>query len=87
MEDTTGKLVMDDGFQVTSISYPHLSHEEIFLAVENFYRRFFFRPRKIATMLGEMLSDWNQMKTRLGEAADFFAYLRARENRSSTGVA
>jgi radical SAM superfamily enzyme YgiQ (UPF0313 family) len=87
VEDTTGKLVMGDGFQVTSISYPHLSHEEIFGAVESFYRRFFFRPRKIADILGEMLTDRHQMKVRLGEALDFFGYLRARENRPSDGTA
>jgi hopanoid biosynthesis associated radical SAM protein HpnJ len=87
VEDTTGKLVMGDGFQVTSISYPHLSHAEIFGAVESFYRRFFFRPRKIADILGEMLTDRHQLKVRLGEALDFFGYLRARENRPSDGTA
>ena len=86
MEETTGKLVMGDGFQVTSISYPHLSDQEIFEAVEAFYRRFFFRPRKIAGILGEMLTDRNQMKVRLGEARDFFGYLRLRENRASDGT-
>ncbi len=86
VEETTGKLVMGDGFQVTSISYPHLSEKEIFEAVEAFYRRYFFRPRKIAGILGEMLTDWNQMKVRLGEAADFFRYLSTRENQASDGV-
>ncbi|MEE2677156.1 MAG: hopanoid biosynthesis associated radical SAM protein HpnJ [Myxococcota bacterium] len=86
VEDTTGKLVMDDGFQVTSISYPHLSHEEIFEAASSFYRRYFFRPRPIARIVGEMLTDWNQMKVRLGEARDFFTYLTRRENQASTGV-
>jgi hopanoid biosynthesis associated radical SAM protein HpnJ len=85
VDDTTGKLLMSDGFQVTSISYPHLSHAEIFDAAADFYRSFFFRPGKIAGMLGEMFSDWNQMKTRLGEAKDFFTYLSKRENRPSAG--
>jgi hopanoid biosynthesis associated radical SAM protein HpnJ len=86
VEDTTGRLLMDDGFQVTSISYPHLSHTDIFEAVEDFYRKFFFRPRKIAGILGEMLTDWSQLKVRLGEARDFFGYLRLRENRASDGT-
>jgi hopanoid biosynthesis associated radical SAM protein HpnJ len=86
VSETTGKLVMNDGFQVTSISYPHLSHEEIFRAVEAFYRSFFFRPRKIAGIVGEMLRERGQLKVRLGEALDFFGYLRRRENRPSAGA-
>ena len=77
---------MDDGFQVTSVSYPHLPAEEIFASVEDFYRKFFFRPRRIAGILGEMLTDWNTMKVRLGEARDFFGYLAKRENRASDGT-
>ena len=86
VEETTGRLLMDDGFQVTSISYPHLPHDEIFASVEHFYRKFFFRPRKIAGMVGEMLSDWNTMKVRLGEARDFFGYLSKRKNQASDGT-
>ena len=81
LRDDSGELLMDEGFQVTSVEYPHLSHEEMFDSVEQFYRKFFFRPRKIAGMLGEMLSDWNQLKVRLGEARDFFHYLGKREDR------
>jgi hopanoid biosynthesis associated radical SAM protein HpnJ len=83
LRDESGELVMGDGFQVTSVEYPHLSHEEIFESVEEFYRKFFFRPRKIAGMLGEMLSDWNQLKVRLGEARDFFGFLNRREDRTT----
>jgi radical SAM superfamily enzyme YgiQ (UPF0313 family) len=86
LRDDSGELLMSEGFQVTSLSYPHLSHEEMFDAVEEFYRKFFFRPRKIAGMLGEMFSDWNQMKVRLGEARDFFHYLGRREDRESAGT-
>ena len=49
---------------------PHLPHDEIFASVEHFYRKFFFRPRKIASIVGEMLGDWNSMKVRLGEARE-----------------
>ncbi|MBW1684327.1 MAG: hopanoid biosynthesis associated radical SAM protein HpnJ [Deltaproteobacteria bacterium] len=83
LRDEGGQMLMGDGFQVTSISYPHLSHEEIFEAVDEFYRKFFFRPRKIAGMLGEMLSSPTAMKRRLGEARDFLGFLRSRENRPS----
>jgi radical SAM superfamily enzyme YgiQ (UPF0313 family) len=83
LRDEGGQMLMGDGFQVTSISYPHLSHEEIFEAVDEFYRKFFFRPRKIAGILGEMLSSPTAMKRRLGEARDFLGFLRSRENRPS----
>jgi hopanoid biosynthesis associated radical SAM protein HpnJ len=86
IEDTTGKLVMDEGFQVTSISYPHLSHEEIFEAAASFYRRFFFRPGPIARIVKEMLTDWSQMKLRLSEAREFFSYLATRKNQASGGA-
>jgi hopanoid biosynthesis associated radical SAM protein HpnJ len=81
LRDDSGELLMHEGFQVTSIEYPHLSHEEIFEGVEEFYRNFFFRPRKIAGILAEMFSDWSQMKVRLGEARDFFGFLGRREDR------
>lgn len=81
LRDESGQLLMNEGFQVTSIEYPHLSHAEVFEGVEAFYRKFFFRPAKIAGMLGEMFSDWRQMKVRLGEARDFFGYLLRREDR------
>jgi hopanoid biosynthesis associated radical SAM protein HpnJ len=82
LRNESGELLMDEGFQVTSVEYPHLSHEEMFDAVEDFYRKFFFRPRKIAGIVGEMLGDWNQLKVRLGEARDFFHYLGRREDRA-----
>ncbi len=86
IEDTTGNLVMDEGFQVTSISYPHLSHDEIFEAAASFYRRFFFRPGPIARIVKEMLTDWSQMKLRLSEAREFFSYLATRKNQASGGA-
>ena len=33
-----------------------MSHGEIFAAVEDFYRKFYFRPAKIASILGEMIA-------------------------------
>ncbi|HUI71608.1 MAG TPA: hopanoid biosynthesis associated radical SAM protein HpnJ, partial [Spirochaetia bacterium] len=49
------QLVAENGFQVSSLQYPHLPHEEIFKALETFYKRFYFRPRKIAEITFEML--------------------------------
>ena len=41
-------LLDADGVQKAALSYPHLSDVEIFATVERFYRRFYFRPRRIA---------------------------------------
>ena len=39
-------LVGINGVQHSILSYPHLSSKEIFEAVDNFYKRFYFRPKK-----------------------------------------
>jgi len=72
-------LVNDQGVQVAALSYPGLSHAEIFDSVEAFYRRFYFRPRKIVAMVGGMLRDPAVMGRRLREGAEFFRFLRERK--------
>jgi hopanoid biosynthesis associated radical SAM protein HpnJ len=73
-------LVASDGFQISSLQYPHLSNAEIFEAVATFYKRFHFRPSKIVELTVEMLSSPEMMKRRLREGAEFFRFLRQREN-------
>ncbi len=73
------EMVQGEGFQISSIAYPHLSQEEIFEAVATFYKRFYFRPRKIADITMEMLMSWDMMKRRLREGVEFMHFLRARE--------
>ena len=73
-------LVTGDGIQVSSLEYPHLSHREIFEALENFYRRFYFRPRKIAQISWEMVKSWEMTKRRLREGVEFLRFLGARED-------
>ena len=46
------ELVDERGVQI--VSYPVLSHREIFNSVDEFYRRFYFRAPKIAAIVGEM---------------------------------
>ena len=72
-------MVQTEGFQISSISYPHLSQTEIFEAVAVFYKRFYFRPRKIADITFEMLKSWDMMKRRLREGVEFMHFLNARE--------
>jgi hopanoid biosynthesis associated radical SAM protein HpnJ len=73
-------LLTDEGTQIAPLNYPHLSHGEIFAAVEDFYRRFYFRPSKIASILGEMIVSPEMMARRLREGVEFFRFLRQRED-------
>jgi hopanoid biosynthesis associated radical SAM protein HpnJ len=81
LADSGKDLVADDGVQVSSLSYPELSHHEIFEALEEFYKRFYFRPRKIAEMTWEMASSAEMFKRRLREGAEFVKFLARREDR------
>lgn len=72
-------MVQREGFQISSIAYPHLSQREIFEAVATFYKRFYFRPRKIGEIALEMLMSWEMTKRRLREGVEFMHFLNARE--------
>jgi hopanoid biosynthesis associated radical SAM protein HpnJ len=84
----TAALVDGQGTQASVLGYPHLPREAIFAAVETFYRRFYFRPRKIVALGAEMLRDGAVMRRRLGEGVDFVRFLarRRQEARSSLTV-
>ena len=77
--DGTDHLLTDGGNQIAQLSYPHLPAEVIFDKVEEFYKRFYFRPRKIGSIVAEMLRDFDMMKRRLREGVEFFDFLRRRK--------
>lgn len=74
------ELLTDDGTQIAPLNYPHLGHTEIFEAVEMFYKKFYFRPSKIAEIVGEMLTSRDMLVRRLREGLEFFEFLRKRED-------
>ncbi len=74
------ELLTDLGTQIAPLSYPHLSHTEIFDSVEEFYKRFYFRAPKIAAIVGEMVRSPEMMKRRLREGLEFFRFLRERRH-------
>jgi hopanoid biosynthesis associated radical SAM protein HpnJ len=78
-ENHAVNLVNAKGVQLAAIGYPHLSREEIFHSMEEFYKRFYFRPGKIWEIVREMLTSWDMMKRRLREGVEFFRFLRAHE--------
>ena len=73
------ELVDEHGIQIAPLHYPHLSHEEIFDSVETFYKRFYFRAGKIASIVGEMAMSPDMAKRRLREGVEFFQFLKDRK--------
>src|SRR5579863_4809629 len=73
------ELIDDHGIQIAPLHYPHLSHTEIFDSVETFYKQFYFRAGKIASIVGEMVMSPEMMVRRLREGVEFFQFLRERE--------
>ena len=73
-------LVDAQGFQEAALAYPHLSREEIFRAVEEFYRGFYVRPRPILRFLGEMARDRDEFTRRVREGYEFFRFFASRSN-------
>ena len=72
------ELIDERGVQIAPLHYPHLQHTEIFDSVESFYKRFYFRAPKIASIVGEMVRSPQMMKRRLREGVEFFQFLRER---------
>jgi hypothetical protein len=66
---------------VSAISYPDLPAPQISAALEEFYKRFYFRPKKIAEMTAEMLTSRQMLSRRLREGVEFFRFLSRREAR------
>lgn len=80
------ELIDGRGVQLAPLSYPHLSHQEIFDALETFYRRFYFRTGKIAEIVGEMVRRPHWMGRRLREGVEFFRFLRERRAEPPTAA-
>ncbi len=78
LDESHAELIDENGVQVAPLHYPHLSHDEIFHSVEAFYKRFYFRAGKIASIVNEMVRSPQMMKRRLREGVEFYQFLRAR---------
>lgn len=71
-------IIHDDGLQQSTLEYPELSKEEIFEAVEVFYRRYYLRPKPMLRIMRTMLEDKAVCVRRLREGYEFFATLSQR---------
>ena len=78
LDEAHAELVDERGIQIAPLHYPHLSHEQIYDSLEDFYRRFYFRWGKIGSIVNEMVRSPEMMKRRLREGVEFFQFLRAR---------
>ncbi len=65
------------------MSYEGISRDDIFEAVERFYRRFYLRPRPILRILKEMLLDKQEFVRRIREGKEFFSFMAKRKEKVS----
>ena len=72
-------LVEGDGFQQSTLEYPGATKEEIFEAVDRFYRTYYLRPKPILRIIKTMLEDKDIMVRRCREGYEFFRSLRQRK--------
>ncbi|HVY71667.1 MAG TPA: hopanoid biosynthesis associated radical SAM protein HpnJ [Verrucomicrobiae bacterium] len=75
-----GDIVHEDGFQQSSLEYPGLDKEEIFEAVDRFYRSYYLRPKPILRIIKTMLEDKDVCVRRLREGYEFFKSLKQRKS-------
>jgi len=66
------------GYQKCTVSYPGLSGEEIFDAVERFYRKYYFRPTYVFKAVKKMVRSADERKRMLSEAGQFLSTMRKR---------
>jgi radical SAM superfamily enzyme YgiQ (UPF0313 family) len=71
-------LVDETGYQKCVINYPNLAGEEIFTAVEKFYKSYYLRPRYVFKALKKMARYPDERKRMWQEGKDFFRTMRTR---------
>jgi radical SAM superfamily enzyme YgiQ (UPF0313 family) len=75
------------GYQQCVVDYPGLAAAEIFQAVPQFYRRFYFRPRYMARAALIMMRDPVERRRLLKEGRQFFSFMFKRRQCQETPVA
>src|ERR1019366_2458167 len=72
-------LVEAGGLQQSTLEYPGASKEEIFEAVDRFYRSYYLRPKPILRIIKTMLEDKDILVRRCREGYEFFRSLKERK--------
>ncbi|MBI5190945.1 MAG: hopanoid biosynthesis associated radical SAM protein HpnJ [Nitrospirae bacterium] len=71
-------MVSETGYQSCVISYPEVSSAEIFMAVERFYKKFYYRPKYVFKVLRKAFSDMDEMRRIYREAREFYGFIAKR---------
>ena len=74
-----GAIVHQDGFQDAALEYPGLSREEIYEAVDRFYRAYYLRSKPILRIVKTMLEDKEVFLRRCREGWEFFRSMAQRK--------
>lgn len=74
-----GGPLVQQGIQNAVLSYEGLGTEEVFEAIERFYRSFYLRPRPVLRILREMLGDRDMFRRRIREGKEFFSFMAKRK--------
>ena len=72
-------ILHGDGLQQSTLEYPGLNKDEIFEAVDRFYRTYYLRPGPILRIIKTMLEDKSVMVRRVREGYEFFRSLSQRK--------
>jgi len=75
----SGDFLDGTGHQKCVINYPGLSSSEIFNSVEEFYNKFYFRPKYIIRSIGRMLMDSEERRKLLKEGKQYLEHMRKRK--------
>jgi hopanoid biosynthesis associated radical SAM protein HpnJ len=73
-------ILHGDGLQQSTLEYPGLNKDEIFEAVDRFYRTYYLRPGPILRIIKTMLEDKSVMVRRVREGYEFFRSLSQRKD-------
>lgn len=77
---TSNAYIDNTGHQMCIVNYPHLSNQEIFKAVEEFYNKFYFRPKYIFRSICKMIVSSEERRKLLKEGKQYLDYMRKRKN-------
>jgi hopanoid biosynthesis associated radical SAM protein HpnJ len=73
-------MVNKDGYQSCVVNYPGIASEEIFMAVERFYKRFYYRPRYVVKALRKAFSSREELVRTYREAKEFYGFIAKRRH-------
>jgi len=71
--------VDEGGYQFFNLKYDGISPQEIYKAVETFYKKFYYRPKRLSKIIFNMIIDPAERKRRLEEGREFKQFIKRRQ--------